>query len=536
MAGVSRKTEIEAIDGTPEKRSFLSIISDYNLRTGLCELIDNALDLWVLSGKSKALTIDVTLDAATQHICVCDNAGGVKETELRLLVAPGATRNINSEEIIGIFGVGGKRAGIALGRQVEIRTRHKKQKSLQIDLSEEWLSNEDWHLAAYEIPDIKSNTTTVEISKLRQQFDEEDIESMRIHLSETYAWFLHEGCTINLNEAPIVPIDFDRAWAYPPDYLPREAEFEIQPTTKHEKLRVRFEAGLIRDRDPEGENYGVYVYCNHRLIVKELRVRDVGYFVTGEAGVPHPDASLCRVIIWLQGGAELMPWNSSKSGINFNHPAIKQIRPQIINLVSYFTSLSRRLKTQWDSQVFDFPSGEMESIDPAEVLSNRKLVLPKLPRTRKLPRMDVLKNRNKKELDAQPWAVGLIEAMGLVEVISKQKIETRNRAALILLDSNFEIALKEYIVNNPSKFPATKYKNNRIQSLFDSGRQAVIKEIQQHVTFPAGLLAKVSHYYLLRNSLIHERATQQITDSQVEDYRKVVERVLKLLFGLHFPA
>jgi hypothetical protein len=59
---------------------------------------------------------------------------------------------------------------------------------------------------------------------------------------------------------------------------------------------VRMTAGLIRDQDPELENYGVYFSCNRRLIVKELRVRDVGYFVPGEAGVPHPDASLCRVL------------------------------------------------------------------------------------------------------------------------------------------------------------------------------------------------------------------------------------------------
>lgn len=35
-----RKQEFDIIDGTPEKRLFLSIISDYNLKTSLCELID----------------------------------------------------------------------------------------------------------------------------------------------------------------------------------------------------------------------------------------------------------------------------------------------------------------------------------------------------------------------------------------------------------------------------------------------------------------------------------------------------------------
>lgn len=33
------------------------------------------------------------------------------------------------------------------------------------------------------------------------------------------------------------------------------------------------------------------------------------------------------------------------------------------------------------------------------------------------------------------------------DLIGRQKFETKNRTALILLDSNFEIALKEFIVN-----------------------------------------------------------------------------------------
>lgn len=535
MARVDRKREYKPIDGTPEKRLFLSIISDYNLQTGLCELVDNALDIWMENDRKSNLTIEIVLDHERQLISVQDNAGGVRDGQLRLLVAPGASRTQTDQELIGIFGVGGKRAGVALGEHVEIKTRFKREKSFQLDITNDWLMSEEWELTAFEIPDIAPGTTIVDISKLRQSFTEEDVEQIHKHLGETYEWFLRQGCTILLNETPIKPIAFD-TWAYPLGYPPRQSKFEIQPSDGAGKLKVEMEAGLIRDRDPEAENYGVYVYCNHRLIVKELKVRDVGYFVTSEAGVPHPDASLCRVIVRLQGGADLMPWNSSKSGINFTHQAFLRIRPTLISLVSYFSSLSRRLKNQWNEDVFSYPEGTMETIDPEDALSNRKLVLPKLPRTRRLPRIDVLKTRNKRALDDQPWTIGLVEAMGLLEVISRQKLETKNRVAIILLDSNFEIALKEYIVNNPALFPPGQYKNSQIAHLFQSGRTNVIKEIQKHITFPPGLLKKVNHYYTLRNSLIHERATQQITDTQVEDYRKTIEKVLGLLFKLKFPA
>jgi hypothetical protein len=47
----------------PEKRMFLSIISDYDVKTGICELIDNAIDLWTSSNRKKELRVDVELDA-----------------------------------------------------------------------------------------------------------------------------------------------------------------------------------------------------------------------------------------------------------------------------------------------------------------------------------------------------------------------------------------------------------------------------------------------------------------------------------------
>src|SRR5207253_8398325 len=114
----------------------------------------------------------------------------------------------------------------------------------------------------------------------------------------------------------------------------------------------------------------------------ELKVRDVGYFVSAEAGVPHPDASLCRVLIEFHGPPELMPWNSSKSGVNFSHPAFTHIRQRVIDFTSYYSGVSRRLKHQWESDVFRHTSGDIEIVDAEEALSTKKKILPKLPSTR----------------------------------------------------------------------------------------------------------------------------------------------------------
>lgn len=530
MSSVTIKTEASVINGMPEKRLFWSIISDYDLRTGLCELVDNALDLWILNNRSRELTIEVTLDVERQLIGVQDDAGGVNEEDLRLLISPGGSRNAPEAEIIGVFGVGSKRAGVALGQRVEIRTRYKRQRSFELDITEDWLRSPSWDLASYEIPDISPNTTRVDISALRRSFSEADVEDLKLHLSETYSWFLEQGCRICVNGEALSAVMFDN-WAFPPNYPPQEAKF-IVDVDDVGSVAVTVTAGLIRDRDPEAENYGAYFYCNHRLIVKELKTREVGYFVTREAGVPHPDASLARVIVSLQGPARGMPWNSSKSAINPSHPAFEQLRPTIIQLNSFFSSLSRRTKGDWPGEVFKHASGAVEPIEPADLGSRKRLILPPLPRVQKT-QVEHLKSRNKATINLQPWTLGLVEAISAIDVITRQHFDTGNRMALILLDSNFEIALKEFIVHRTDLFPARTYTDTHIASLFQN-RTRVLNDVTARVTIPQQHLDKARHYYMMRNKLIHERATVGITDADVQTYRATIQAVLKILFGLRF--
>lgn len=131
MSVISVKREVSSVDGTPIKRVFMSIISDYDLRTGLCELIDNAVDLWTAHAKPAGMTIRVRLDSARQLISVEDSAGGVPKEDLHLLIAPGASHHPTGKDVIGVFGVDSKRAAVALGERVEIRTRYRKQKTFR---------------------------------------------------------------------------------------------------------------------------------------------------------------------------------------------------------------------------------------------------------------------------------------------------------------------------------------------------------------------------------------------------------------------
>ena len=76
-------------------------------------------------------------------ISVKDNAGGVKLDDLNVLIAPGGNRNDPLAELIGVFGVGAKRAAIALAENIEIRTRHENGKTHELDITKQWVESDD---------------------------------------------------------------------------------------------------------------------------------------------------------------------------------------------------------------------------------------------------------------------------------------------------------------------------------------------------------------------------------------------------------
>jgi hypothetical protein len=517
------------LDGTPEKRLFWSIISDYDIPTALCELVDNAVDRWWLSKDDHELRVRLDVDSERQLVSIADNAGGVPEADLRYLIAPGGSKNDPDAEVIGVFGVGSKRAAMALAEHVIIRTRHSDGPTFEVEITSDWAETDDWQMPYYEVLAIEEGTTRVFMSALRKPLTTDIVSGLQSRLGATYSTFLETGrFSLIVNGQNVVPVQFD-TWAYPKEQEPRRAQFDLDMGSDG-LVRVSLTSGLIRDRAPVEENYGVYFYCNGRLIAKHVRDRECGYWTGSEAGVPHPDASLARTIVTLDGPAKLMPWNSSKTAINYSHAVFKEVQPTMLQLVGHFSSLSRRLKGRWEQEVFRCDSGDIVELDEHEVISGKSILLPPLPRVRRTS-VEQLVSKNQAVIERDPWTLGLVEAMAAVDLVRRQSLATKNRQALILLDSNFEIALKEFIVHRTDIFPAKEFTERRLSELF-ANRRNVIQAVDAKVAITPELLRRAEHYYNLRNKLIHERATVDVPDADIKNYRFVVQQVLQLLFGI----
>jgi hypothetical protein len=520
------KKEIDTLDATPSKRLFLSIIADYDLNKSICELIDNGLDVWVRHEKSKDITIKLTLNKQQQIITVEDNAGGLDKTELGYIVGPGQTGTNPTDETIGIFGVGTKRAVVAMSQDIKIKTRFLNNKTYQIEFDDNWLSDDNWELPYYLVDDIEVGTTIIELQRLRFEITDTIILQLREHLRTTYAKFIdNKRVIIQLNKEKLTPKFFEN-WAYPPDYPPQKYIGTLL-TEDGRQIKVESTAGLSIESSPAAGEYGVYFYCNGRLIVRALKTFEVG-FIKGIAGLPHPKVSLTRVIVSLSGDARSMPWNSSKSDINIKHEVFIALQNWLLQVVKDYATLSRIWMGDWPDKVFKYDSGNIKEIKISNFPEVRKSFLPPMPKSR--PRYgEVITKKNKHIANNKPWTKGLYEGIIAADLITKQHLEQKNRIALIVLDSTLEIAFKEYLVNDSTAV----YNDAKLLTIFGN-RTSVHDEIKKYVNINLNVWKKINHYYYLRCKLVHERITVGIDDSQIEDFRDIVEKVLHKLYSLKF--
>lgn len=520
------KTQVDKLDAIPSKRLFLSIIADYDLPRSICELVDNGLDVWVRHKRAKAIRIQVTLDVEQQRICVEDNAGGLPRAELRFIVGPGQTGSSPTDETIGIFGVGTKRAVVALAQDIRIRTRHGTRQTYEVDFDDTWLSDESWELPLYEVDNIGKGTTVVDLQRLRLIVTDESVDQLREHLCATYAKFLlNEAVTIELNGVSLEPRFFDN-WSYPPKYGPRRYHGQLG-TADGSQIEVEAIAGLSNESSPAAGEYGVYFYCNDRLVARALKTFDVG-FTKGLAGLPHPKVSLTKVLVSLKGDARLMPWNSSKSDVSSKHEVFQALHTWLTQVVAGYAQLSRIWMGDWPDKVFKHKSGTIVDVPVADFPTARKSFLPAPPKSR--PRFaELVTQANQKIADDKPWVRGLYEGVIAADVIARQNLEQKNRISLIVLDSTLEIAFKEYLVNDSGQH----YSDAKLLEIFGS-RHKVHTEVKKYITLSDDTWKKITHFSNLRNKMIHQRATGGVSDQELRDFRRVVESVLKTLYKLKF--
>lgn len=333
---------------------------------------------------------------------------------------------------------------------------------------------------------------------------------------------------------PISPIDFRRteepssdASAFPPDYLPHRQDTLFQ-TPEGEIVTARITVGLRSNRNDE-DDYGVYFYCNERLIQAAVKDHAVGYF-SGAAGKPHFDASLVRSIVEFSGSARQMPWNTSKTSIQYHHKTFKHIEKWLHNSLKKFTQVSRALRENWDEAVFAYQQGKIIEAAPSFDEVPLKTFTLARPETRKSYEQRMIET-NEELAEQKPWTTGLYEGVVATHILLKSLLKERNRIALIVLDSTLEIAFKDFLANET----ANSISDDRLLQLAKDRRQLVDEVAKQNPSLIDQVQRQqLDYFYRLRCKLVHERSNAGINPDDLEKYRHLVQKLLNKMFGIRF--
>lgn len=522
------KKDVGVLDAVPSKRLFLSIIADYDLNKSVCELVDNGFDVWTRGGRTSPITIDVFLNKDEQTIRVEDNAGGLPRSELSYIVGPGQSGSVDTDATIGIFGVGTKRAVVALSKDIRIRTRFGEDDTFQIEFDDAWLNDEDWRLPLYQVDPIAPGGTQVELQKLRLVLTDETEDQLRRHLGAVYGRFIAmAGVTLRLNGVPIEARFFDQ-WSYPPGYEPRRYRGKLQ-TPAGRFVDIEVLAGLSNESSPASGEYGVYFYCNGRLVAPAMKSFDVG-FTKGQAGLPHPKISLTKVIVSMSGDAAEMPWNSSKSDISTKHHTFVALHDWLVEVVKDYAALSRIWMGDWPEKVFAHADGEVVDIEIPDFLTAKKSFLPDPPKSR--PRYGArVAAANAGVAEAKPYVVGLFEGVVAAATISKAPLAQKNWLAFGLLDLTLTAAFKEYLVNESDE----DLSDRDIEDLLQR-RRGASEDLKRRIALPEGVWAGVDRFSRLKTDLTYGRAAPKVGDGDLDAFETVVNAVLGQLFAVALDA
>jgi hypothetical protein len=372
---------------------------------------------------------------------------------------------------------------------------------------------------------VPPSSTVIRLSRLRFPIGAKSLADLRLHLGATYAAFLGAGIVITLDGESVPPVAFDN-WAFPPEYEPRQFRSSLT-TADGETIKFRAVGGLANQQGSILGEYGVYFYCNDRLIAQAKKTADVG-FLAGYAGAAHNAISLVRVLVYLTGPAHCMPWTSNKADISVNHPTFRTIQRWLMNTVAGYAEVCKRLQGEWDTKVFSYSHGAVLELEIDDFDTVRKRFLPKLP-AKRVPYEAALREKNRSLLVRKPWAQGAVDADVAVELLQRQRLDQKNRISLIILDSTLEIAYKDFLVYETR----AHYTDAQLVQLFKN-RHLVESEVKKHLSVPAGVWRKLNYFYGLRCKLIHERSAAGITDAEIEDLRRLTHRILTKLFKVRW--
>jgi len=274
--------------------------------------------------------IEITINK--EYFLIEDNCGGIPVSIARDYAFKfGRPKDvIKPVGDVGQFGIGMKRTIFKVGNNVLVESKSKDSEfKLDLDIIK-WTENpQNWSFDLDVISENQSHTLNETFTKVKifnlhepisESFSQENfIGKLKTEIQEAHAYNLAKGLNIFINTVKLV------------HHIPAlKSNDEIKMLSKtlylhkdtDKEIKVRIYAGLS---NRELNDSGWYIYCNNRLLVSANKNMLTGWGADGERKYHHDYAFFKGYVFFESKNGDVLPWNTTKDGINFNSDVYQHI-------------------------------------------------------------------------------------------------------------------------------------------------------------------------------------------------------------------
>ncbi len=347
------------IEASPTKDFFISmLIKDIGLSRAIIDLVDNSVDgarRIRQSGNYNGLWVEI--EVSKQFFKITDNCGGMG-VELARDYAFRFGRPSDMEPTphsVGQFGVGMKRAIFKLGRKFRIESKTSTSRFVVEEDVDDWKEEKEWQFRFKELEEDRrfpSSETGTRITvkalheAVAESFELDTFKSRLVkELQEAHIETMQNGLDIKFNE---IAIQHHGLVLLNSRHL-RPAHIRMAVGSGPSRMNIRLYAG-IGDSNPSAA--GWYIFCNGRLVLAGDQTSTTGW---GES-VPRYHNQFARFrgyAFFDSRDASLLPWNTTKTGVDADSPKFRSVRLEMIKMMRPVITFLNHLDAEKSVEVTD---------------------------------------------------------------------------------------------------------------------------------------------------------------------------------------
>jgi len=333
------------VKGEPVKGFFIDVITrDISVLDTISEFVDNSIDgaERVTDEKENYSDLSIEIEVDEKELEITDNCGGIpKDVAENYAFRFGRPSDVEDEldSIIGKFGVGMKRGFFKLGNKFLVESKTQDNHFIIETNVEEWARKESWSFDMEPVSEENEKCELTEVGtrlvvrdfnpEVKKKFkDPLFISQISKKLKEQNQNYIADGLSIIVNDEKLDKLSI-RLLASD-NLVPGYEEFPYEQNDK--KVNIELMVGLA---EPDPDSAGWYIFCNGRMILKADTTDVTGWDLNKESPIPkfHNKYARFRGYAFLNGDPELLPWNSSKTGVNPDLAVYQKTREKMINIM-----------------------------------------------------------------------------------------------------------------------------------------------------------------------------------------------------------